>query len=476
MRDTTSLMEAAFFLDPTDHSGLIASLSQRSGSATLTKLSEDPAFLQDLPGLTAIFPQTASGGDLLDAATVFEALNGLCNDASTAHVLVVDMTWCVDIPDVETALEAWHAAVESLCETSGRCVVSVYNRNLLLEAQMQAVLRGHRQFLAASGVYENPFWLPTHLRMNAGVDQQFAYLLGRLVPDYAGVEFLDPDERGFARGANPAWLSRQKETHLSDQREDRWQIRCLGRLRVYQGGKLVKWSAKGSAAHKSRALFCFLLQSGESGVQADRIGELIWPDQADETRKRARLHHAVAMLRQILGGKTTVLRDGEYYRLNAPVGSWTDISAFEQACGRGLALAKQGDPLGALRLYRVAERQYQGDLFEDLPIEYTHNDLDDWCRPRRRWLREMALKLLRDMSIVLRSQGLLDEAFEKCQRALSIDMANEATNIETMRVLHAQARFEAMERQFEQFLVASDQKTADVQNTQFYKIYRRLSG
>jgi len=114
-------------------------------------------------------------------------------------------------------------------------------------------------------------------------------------------------------------------------------------------------------------------------------------------------------------------------------------------------------------------------LFEDLPIEYTHNNLDDWCRPRRRWLREMALKLLRDMSIVLRSQGLADEAFEKCQKALCIDMANESTNIETMRVLHLQGRFEAIERQYEQYLVASDQRNSDVEGTPFHKFYRRLA-
>ena len=118
--------------------------------------------------------------------------------------------------------------------------------------------------------------------------------------------------------------------------------------RVYKDGELVEWTTPGGAAHKTRALFCYLLLSGESGAQADRIGELIWPDQADETRKRARLHHAIAMLRKALGDKSSVLRAGEYYRLNAPQGSWTDISAFEQGCRRGLALAKAGRSRQAL--------------------------------------------------------------------------------------------------------------------------------
>jgi len=178
---------------------------------------------------------------------------------------------------------------------------------------------------------------------------------------------------------------------------------------------------------------------------------------------------------QSAGGQVFCDARGRVLPSKRAQGSWTDISAFEQGCRRGLALAKQDDPTGALRIYRAAERQYHGDLFEDLPIEYTHNDLEDWCRPRRRWLRQMALKLLRDMSSVLRSEGLVDEALEKCHRALSIDMANESTNMETMRVLHAQGRFDAIDRQYEQFLSASDQRGSDVEDTAFYKLYKRLS-
>jgi len=471
-----TLHDAAFFADLSDQAGLQMALSAINVGKKVLKISDNPVFLEIfLPNTPITFSDATLDGHLLDAESICAALDNLLGSRGGKATLIVDMTWCIDALETENALETWSVAIEQLCEMRVCCVISLYNHKHLLETQMQVALRGHRQFLAPSGVYENPFWLPARLRLSAGIDEQLAFLLGRVVPDHAGLQFFDPDDRGYARGASPAWLDNSHKINLADRTAERWQIRCLGRLRVYQSGQLVEWSTPGGAPHKTRTLFCYLLQSGESGAQADRIGELIWPDQADETRKRARLHHAVAMLRRALGHKTSVLRDGEYYRLNAPAGSWIDISAFEQGCRRGLALAKQDDPTGALRLYRVAERQYQGDLFEDLPIEYTHNNLDDWCRPRRRWLREMALKLLRDMSIVLRSQGLADEAFEKCQKALCIDMANESTNIETMRVLHLQGRFEAIERQYEQYLVASDQRNSDVEGTPFHKFYRRLA-
>lgn len=339
---------------------------------------------------------------------------------------------------------------------------------------MQAVLRSHQQFLAPSGVYENPFWLPSHLRFGAGVDDQLTYLLRRIVPDYANLELLDPETRSFARGANPSWLGKTPAIAITGRSEARWQIRCLGPLRVYQGGDLINWKIPGGSAQKTRALFCYLLQSGEKGAHTDRISELIWPDDVTEAKKRARLHHAVAMLRKTLGDKRAVLRNGEYYSLNAPPGSWTDISAFEQGCRRGLALAKQGELEAATRHYRQAERLYDGDLFEDLPVEYTHSELEDWCRPQRRWLREMMMKLLRDMSIVLRSLDQTEEALEKCQRALSIDLSSETSNMEMLQILHAQGRYEALDRQFEQYLSVTEQTAAQVQETTIGKLYRRL--
>ena len=476
MSRVINLKDAAFFADLSEREGLETALSVLETEAVVFKVSDNGYFLEALyPKPPILFSEAALSNDLLDSQSIVVALEKMISGQSGKAVFIVDMGWFFAHFDAKTALETWSSVVEQLVETSLYRVISLYNHTHLLETQMQLALRGHQQFLAPSGIYKNPFWLPTRLRQSAGADEQLGFLLGRVVPDHAGLQILDPDDRGYARGASPMWLDNSPQIDLAERKSDRWQIRCLGRLRVYKNGEQVEWTTPGGAAHKTRALFCYLLLSGESGAQADRIGELIWPDQADETRKRARLHHAVAMLRKALGDKSSVLRAGEYYRLNAPQGSWTDISAFEQGCRRGLALAKQDDPTGALRIYRAAEQQYQGDLFEDLPIEYTHNDLEDWCRPRRRWLRQMALKLLRDMSTVLRSEGLVDEALEKCHRALSIDMANESTNMETMRVLHAQGRFEAIDRQYEQFLSASDQRESDIEGTAFYKLYKRLA-
>lgn len=467
---TQPLQDAAFFMDLSVPEEALGALTITLSGSDVMVISDDPEFLSTATrARRSSFAQSGLEDEHLDAQNILTTIR----DAAPKYVLT-DMRWSAAFLDADSTYETWSTIIEYLHGDAGIGFLSLYDRGDLVERQMQAVLRNHQQFLAPSGIYENPFWLPSHLRFGAGVDDQLSFLLGRVVPEYANPALADPETRSFARGASPSWLAKTPALDITGRSATRWQIRCLGPLRLYQSGELVDWKVPGGAATKTRALFCYLLQSGKKGAQADRIAELLWPRNVSETKKRARLHHAVAMLRKTLGSKEAVLRNGEYYALNAPSGSWTDISAFEQGCRRGLALAKEGELEAAMRHYRPAERLYTGDLFEDLPIEFTHNDLEDWCRPQRRWLREMALKLMRDMSIVLRSLDQTEEALEKCQRALSIDLTNETSNMEMLQILHAQSRYEAMERQFEQYCSLTEQTTSSAKNTAIHKLYRRL--
>lgn len=470
MESPPSLRDAAFFTDLSTPDDVLDDLGLGPTVGDLLFISDDPAFVPaPLSAQRQSFDQIGLGDEHLDPQKILSAISD-----SAPRQVIADMRWSTPFIDADSTYETWSTIVEHLHETAGIRFLSLYDRGDLLERQMQAVLRSHRQFLAPSGLYENPFWLPSQLRFGARVDDQLSFLLGRVVPDYSNLAWTDTETRGYALGASPSWLAKTPALAITGRSETRWQIRCLGPLRVYQNGELVSWNMPGGSARKTRALFSYLLQSGEKGAQVDRICELIWPDDVSETQKRARLHHAVTMLRKTLGGKDTVLRSGEYYALNAPPGSWIDISAFEQGCRRGLALAKEGELEGAMRHYRPAEKLYAGDLFEDLPVEYTHNDLEDWCRPQRRWLREMMLKLLRDMSHVLRALEQVEEALEKCQRALSIELTNETSNMEMLHILHAQSRFEAMERQYEQYLSVTGQTAQSAQGSMIHKLYRRL--
>ena len=167
MSGAIQLKDAAYFADLSDQAGLKAALSVVESSNHVVVISDNSTFLDGcLVTGPVMFADIGLDGDLLDSHSVYTSLRDRLGSDPSKTTLIVDMTWCIDSLDAENALENWSVAVEQLCEMHACSVISVYNYNLLLETQMQVALRRHLQFLAPSGVYENPFWLPSRLRLS----------------------------------------------------------------------------------------------------------------------------------------------------------------------------------------------------------------------------------------------------------------------------------------------------------------------
>ncbi len=438
-------------------------------------VADEPGILPTIPAdLRVGFDQAVLDRAPINAEEVLVHLRRILSDRPQAQGLVVDMGWVVGNLHGVTGIETWGGLADRLAQDLGLPVISIYNQDLVIEEQMQAALRAHRHFVAPSGVYRNPHWIPAEMLEGAPLDEQLSFLLGRVVPDYAGLLARRQAGQMFARGTTPSWLGTARPGIGSPRSAARWHVHCLGRLRVLIGNMAVDWHLPGSAPKKTRTLFAYLLQSGDKGAHADQIGELLWPEDGSEDQKRARLHHTVAMLRKTLGEPAAVVRDGEYYRLQAPPGSWIDIDTFEQLCRRGLSLFKRGELSAAMRVYAAATQLYGGDLFEDLPLEYVRSETDDWCMPRRIWLREMAVKLFYDFAKVSSQSGRVREALEHCQRALSIDPASEGANAEAMKIFMAQGRKDAMHRQYRQYRAALEAIGAS-EGTEIRMLYRELA-
>jgi len=442
------------------HAALVAGYQDTAFiTASLGAISSDvaPILLTDRDDLLAgcdialrmsrpeinMFDDTTRAEDLLCAL-------GPALQAFPESPVVIDMSLSPGTLDDASLLRIWVQMIALLADHVPSGVIALYDRGALIENQMQPLLRAHPVFVSPSGLYDNPFWLPPHLH-GGTIDEQMSYFLGRIVPEYADDGFFDEDGRAFARGYEPGWLSTPPRIDLFQEVGARWHVRCLGQLRVYRDGELLDWNQPGGSANKTRTLFAYLLMAGEKGAHVDQISELLWQTGDKSEVKRNRLHHSIAMLRKVLRSKSMVVRSGEYYQLMIVRGTWTDVSAFEQNCRRGLFLAKEGQENDALRMYQSAEKLYQGDLFDDLPVQYTQPDFDDWCTYRRRWLRDMRVKLLRDMSVCLRSMGQPAQALQMCEKALHIDPLSEDVTTETMRVYHSQARFDAIVRLFRQY-------------------------
>ncbi|MBE0413709.1 BTAD domain-containing putative transcriptional regulator [Yoonia sp.] len=388
-----------------------------------------------------------------DAQTIAQALRTAVAGAGAKALLAVDMRWGIETAAASANFEIWGALCADLAATELR-IVSVYDWQMLTGDQLLAALRGHQQFLAPDGLHDNPFWLPNAYLATASLREQVSFLLGRVVPSWQPM-VLDPGADGqAAMGADPGWLP-VAELRPMRGLGQRWKIRCFGRLRVYTSdSQQIDWQISGGAPRKIKALFAYLLTRGEAGAAADRLAEFLWPDGSDEDAKRARLHHTVAMLRKVLGHKDFIERRGDWYHLRPPPGSWIDIHTFEQFCRRAKALERESQFDQAYAMLQAAERLYTGDLFEDLSQEYVESEVEDWCLPQRAWLRDMALKVHRDMAMLLRRRGKLRDAIKHCQRALDIDPTCEIAHEEAMRIFHAQGRQDAMARQYRQYVDA----------------------
>lgn len=434
--------------------------------------------------VTRAFPQMPrmidagmlEGANLADN-TLYEIIADIIGSHEKPRALIVDMAWVISEPWGGSAIEAWAELIEKLASEFEVEFISLYDQEILVEEDLAAVLRSHRHFLAPSGQYVNPYWLPPELAQNATTDAQLRFLLERAVPDYAKAPALNSPLEGAARGTAPDWVPQAHHNGVAPPLQNRWHIHCLGELKVFVGSnEPIEWRVSGSSPTKSKLLFAYLLARGRRSAHSDQICEILWPDCSNAKEKRHRLHHTISTLRKTLGGTSTVLLEGESYRLNIPAGSWLDMERFEQLCRRGLALLKNDDLDGALKVYAAAERLYKGDLFDGLPVESMSYSLEDWCTSRRRWLASMAAKLQYDMSRVLRQKGRLNDALSHCQQALVLDPMDDNANIEMLHVLLAQGRLEALVRHYKHFEFIAQDHGVEPEATGFYEAFHSLLG
>ncbi|MGH1353533.1 MAG: AfsR/SARP family transcriptional regulator [Thalassovita sp.] len=470
------VVNAAVFAEARDADFVLRALKNVQGHERMLIISEDPAFLRSGRAIMRLSAsEVGLDREQIVAADVVQAIQRWLSTDQDMGCFVVDMSWVSKQMQGALRVEAWGEISSQIFQKHGTPVISIYNRELIVEDLLQASFRAHQQIVVPSGLYENPFWVPAELA-NQPAGEQMSFVLGRIVPDYAGTNFFERDLRFAAHGADPDWLVHPANPLVASERTERWQIYCLGQLRVYRNGTdRIDWNIKGGAPKKTRTLFAYLLTHGERGAHVDRIAELLWAENGTEKSKRARLHHTVAMLRKTLGRKDSVVRTGDFYRLNPPEGSWVDITSFEQLCRRGVSLLKRGQSDEAQLIYSTAEKLYTGDLFEDIPLDYIDNEQEDWCMARRIWLREVALKLQRDFSALLREQGRLRAALEHCQKGLALDPSSEDVNVETLKVFHAQGRSDALARQYRQYKKAMTAMGSTPEGSEVQQTFRALT-
>jgi len=385
---------------------------------------------------------------------------------------------------------AWLAEYESKlnCYFSQHPVITLclYNQRRFPEEVLLDVLRTHPLVALDQTIHANLYYLPPRIFLRQDKKEQFHWYLANinrgvslsLVPCTATVVVGQPSLEELPSGVR--WP-------ISPAAAGRWRIYCLGELRVYRpDGTLVNWDMTKGATRKVKTLFAYLLERERAGATAERLADLLWPNQKDTHKGLARLYHTVHCLRlalepQLSTGRASryVLYEGDRYFLTLP-DAWIDVVAFDRLCHRGEDLARLGedDPFDfaqdgdALACYLGAEDLYRGDFLADIPLVYAERVDDDWCWSRRYWLREMYLKLLLYLAELYLKRGAVSESLSYWQRALAMDPCCEEAHRGMMRAFYQAGRRDALVRQYSlctDLLRREEGRAPDVRTAQLYR-------
>ncbi len=413
--------------------------------------------------------------------------------------LVVDMSWVLHNPSSLAQLAEYEARADRFFASADVKVVCQYNQRRFPEEILLDALRTHPAAVLDGDVHDNTFYVPPDIFLRQDRQAQFYWHLSRLSSN-------DPASSGThaepAAKASPWAAARRRRTTATttiqstgsrppraDERSAdwRWQIYCLGELRVHRhDGSPVNWNVEKGATKKTKTLFAYLLERGKTGATMEQLADLLWPDQADTQQALGRLYHTIHALRLALetdlargqDSRHLLNREGRCF-LRLPDETWIDATAFEQFCYKGERLLEAGDDDDALACYLAAEKLYGGDLLADIPLTYAERTDDDWCWSRRYWLQEMYLKLLVGLAGIYRRRNAIQEAMGYGRSALTLDPSNEAAHREMMQSLHRAGRPDAVDRQYHlcrQILLRQDDRPPEAETTRLYEELMQAHG
>jgi two-component SAPR family response regulator len=414
-------------------------------------------------------------------SSVIEKLRGLgaqaVSDGYRGLLVLIDMSWMIESPSGLANHGELEAALHRLATSAPIRIASLYNRSIFPAKILLDALRTHAAVLDGGAACRNPHFLPPEIYLSGDAEQKlerWLFTLRNWNMDLASAESgTDKGEAsivpaigatlGAPAAARAEYLPGNGDARKAVARSapavlalKRWNVRCLGDLRVYRhDDQPVAWNRCGGATYKTKTIFAYLLQKGAQGASVEEIADLLWPDAVDLTQSLNRLYHTIHCLRLALSPDLSSSRNSPYvvgrnrrYYLMLPEGTWIDVPVFEQFCRQGEKLLNTGDIDQSLVCHMAAERLYTGSLFSDIPVEYVENRETDWCWSQRFWLERIYLKMLTYTAIICRRRDDQKTALQYCERVLKIDPCAETAHQEAMRIYHDAGRRDAVERQF----------------------------
>jgi DNA-binding SARP family transcriptional activator len=212
-------------------------------------------------------------------------------------------------------------------------------------------------------------------------------------------------------------------------------IQTLGRFDVIKDGNSLVMSSSGSK--KLWELFKFMLTHRDRSFTPETLMDQLWVSET-YSDPRSTLRRQMHRLRQSLAEEdagdqlNTIRFTNGYYKWNETLDLEIDIDLFER-------LIKQGDaymvtaPNKALDYYLEAISYYYGDYLPDCYDQH-------WVFPIRNHYRRLYLKTVLNAVILMKTNQQYDDIVTLCQKAIQIDIYEEAFHLHLMESLMAKGQ------------------------------------
>ncbi|NLE51494.1 MAG: hypothetical protein GX613_08820 [Chloroflexi bacterium] len=216
---------------------------------------------------------------------------------------------------------------------------------------------------------------------------------------------------------------------------------CFGPFRVYQRDQPVReWLSR-----KGKSIFKYLVAHRDRPIPKEVLMELVWPDTHPDAA-RNNLNVAIYGLRQSLRqgalSESLIVYQDDCYLLNPDVTVWVDAEAFSAHVARAHEYEESGQPLAAMREYRLAEALYSGDYLEE-------DRYEDWPRTRRQSLRDTYLDVLERLCRHYYEQGDTTACVAEANKVLAVDVCHEPAHRWIMRCYAQQGQRYLAIRQYQ---------------------------
>ncbi|MFI6174317.1 BTAD domain-containing putative transcriptional regulator [Nonomuraea sp. NPDC051191] len=213
-------------------------------------------------------------------------------------------------------------------------------------------------------------------------------------------------------------------------------IETMGTFRVLRGAVPVPRTAWQS--RKARDLLKILVSRRGGAISRERLVEILWPDQADDTVGLRRLNVMVSTLRAVLDpaherpADDLVVSEEGALRLDLAHAD-VDVERFLDLAAGAVRLEQTGRTAEALELWTAAESAYGGEFCEEDPYA-------DWAVGLREQARLAYVQAAARLAAARTRERRYDEAARHWLRLLERDGYDERAHLGLVRVLDLAGR------------------------------------